>query len=45
MIDLKKEEEKVILVGVSLPGQEDTGQLLDELPFLLIRPVHGKWEG
>lgn len=34
MIDLKKEEEKVILVGVSLPGQEDTGQLLDELAFL-----------
>lgn len=34
MIKLAKEQEKVILVGVSLPGQEDTGQLLDELAFL-----------
>ncbi|HIY54740.1 MAG TPA: GTPase HflX [Candidatus Dorea merdavium] len=34
MIELAKEQEKVILVGVSLPGQEDTGQLLDELAFL-----------
>ena len=34
MIELAKEQEKVLLVGVSLPGQEDTGQLLDELAFL-----------
>ena len=34
MIELAKKQEKVILVGVSLPGQEDTGQLLDELAFL-----------
>ncbi len=34
MIELGQEQEKVILVGVSLPGQEDAGQLLDELAFL-----------
>ena len=34
MIELGKEQEKVILVGVNLPGQEDTEQLLDELAFL-----------
>ena len=31
MIDLKKETERVILVGVSLPGQEDIEGSLDEL--------------
>lgn len=34
MIDLKQEAERVILVGVSLPGQEDVEKSLDELAEL-----------
>lgn len=34
MIELKKEKEKVLLVGVSLPGQDDTEESLQELSEL-----------
>ena len=34
MIELKQEAERVILVGVSLPGQEDVEKSLDELAEL-----------
>lgn len=34
MIEIKKETERVILVGVSLPGQEDVDASLDELAEL-----------
>lgn len=36
MIDLKQEAERVILVGVSLPGQEDVERSLDELAELAL---------
>ena len=34
MIELKKETERVILVGVCLPGQEDIDASLEELSEL-----------
>ena len=34
MIELKKEKERVILVGLDLPGQADAGDSLDELNYM-----------
>ena len=35
MIELKKESERVLLVGVGLPGQDDVEDSLKELSCLL----------